>query len=183
MFIRNIFADVRKNRGLKYMMTSMKKIDFHAEPGKQEIIITREFDAPRDVVFKAFTDKKLYAQWLGPKGYTMKITRFEPKNGGSWCYTQRDPNGKEFGFHGVYHEVLPPERMIDTFEFEGLPEKGHVSLETAKFEELPGKRTKLVIQTVFQSVQDCDGMIQSGMERGMRESFDRLDGLLTRMKK
>jgi len=165
------------------MMSTTKKMDFAAEPGKQEIIITREFDAPRELVYKAFTDKKLYTQWLGPKGYTMKIIKFEPKSGGSWRYVHRDPTGKEFGFHGVYHEVLPPERMIDTFEFEGLPEKGHVSFETAKFVEVPGNRTKLVIQTIFQSVQDRDGMIQSGMERGMNESFDRLDELLMTLKK
>ncbi len=165
------------------MMATTKKMEFHAEPGKQEIFITREFDAPRDLVCRAFTEKRLYAQWIGPKGYTTKITRFEPKNGGSWCYVQRDPAGKEFGFHGVYHEVNLPERMIDTFEFEGLSEKGHVSLETATFEALPDQRTKLVIHTVFQSVQDRDGMVQSGMERGMNESFDRLDELLKTLKK
>jgi uncharacterized protein YndB with AHSA1/START domain len=165
------------------MMSTVKKMDFVAEPGKQEIIITREFDAPRDFVFKAFTDKKLYAQWIGPKGYTTKILKFEPKSGGQWHYIQKDPHGKEFGFHGVYHEVLSPERMIDTFEFEGLPEKGHVSFETAKFEELPGIKTKLVIKTVFQSVQDRDAMIQSGMEGGMNESFERLDQLLTTTKR
>lgn len=164
-------------------MASTKEVDFTAEPGKQEIIITREFDAPRELVFKAFTDKKLYAQWLGPRGYSMKIVRFEPKSGGGWRYVQKDRNGKEFGFHGVYHEILPPERMIDTFEFEGLPEKGHVSFETAKFEELPEGKTKLTIQTIFQSVQDRDAMIQSGMEGGMNESFDRLDELLTTLKK
>jgi uncharacterized protein YndB with AHSA1/START domain len=164
-------------------MIGLKKADFMAEAGKQEIIITREFEAPRELVFKTFTDKKLYAQWLGPRGYTMKIVRFEPKNGGGWRYVQKDQKGKEFGFHGVYHEILPPERMIDTFEFEGLPEKGHVSFETAKFEELPGGKTKLVIQTIFQSVQDRDAMIKSGMEGGMNESFDRLDELLTTLKK
>jgi uncharacterized protein YndB with AHSA1/START domain len=164
-------------------MVSTKKADFTAEPGKQEIIIIREFNAPRVLVFKAFTDKKLYAQWLGPRGYTMKIVRFEPKSGGGWRYVQKDQNGKEFGFHGVYHEILPPERMIDTFEFEGLPKKGHVSFETAKFEELPGGKTKLIIQTIFQSVQDRDAMIQSGMEGGMNESFSRLDELLTTLKK
>ncbi|HVQ01439.1 MAG TPA: SRPBCC family protein [Candidatus Thermoplasmatota archaeon] len=165
------------------MMATTKKMDFHAEPGKQEMFITREFDAPRELVYRAFTEKKLYAQWIGPKGNTTKITRFEPRNGGSWCYVQKDPNGKEYGFHGVYHEVLPPERMIDTFEFEGLPETGHVSLETATFEELPGNRTKLVIHTVFQSVQDRDGMVQTGMEHGMNESFDRLDELLAALKR
>ena len=108
----------------------------------------------------------------------MNLEKFEPRSGGMWRYTHKDKDGNEFGFHGVYHEVLAPERMIDTFEFEGLPEKGHVSLETAKFMELPGGRTRVNMQSVFQSVADRDGMMQSGMEQGINESFDRLDELL-----
>lgn len=151
-----------------------------AEPGKQEVTITREFDAPRELVFKAHVDPKLYVQWLGPRGYKMRLDKFEPRSGGSWRYVHRDQQGNEFGFHGSYHEVLAPERLIDTFEFEGLPEKGHVSLETVRFEELPGKRTKLTVQAVFQSVADRDAMIQSGMETGVRESYERLDELLNK---
>ena len=100
-----------------------------------------------------------------------------------WRYTHKDKDGNEFGFHGVYHEVLAPERMIDTFEFEGLPEKGHVSLETAKFMELPGGRTRLTVQAVFQSVADRDGMLQSGAEAGINESYERLDELLEKNEK
>jgi len=158
----------------------VNKTKITAEPGRQEFFITREFDAPRELVFKAFTDPKLYTQWLGPRRYTMNLEKFEPKSGGMWRYTHKDKDGNEFGFHGVYHEVLAPERMIDTFEFEGLPEKGHVSLETAKFVELPGGRTRVTMQSVFQSVADRDGMMQSGMEQGINESFDRLDELLER---
>jgi uncharacterized protein YndB with AHSA1/START domain len=151
-----------------------------ADPGKQEVFITREFDAPRELVFKAFTDPKLYVQWLGPRRMKMRLDKFEPRTGGMWRFIHSDENGNEYSFHGVNHEVLPPERLIDTFEFEGLPEKGHVSLETARFEELPGGRTRLTIQSVFQSVADRDGMVQSGMEQGTTESFDRLDELLER---
>jgi uncharacterized protein YndB with AHSA1/START domain len=154
-----------------------------AEPGKQELFITREFDAPRELVFKAFTDPKLYVQWIGPRRLTTTIETFEPRSGGSWRFIQKDAEGNEYAFHGVNHEVLPPERIIDTFEFEGLPEKGHVLLETARFEELPGNRTKLVSQSVFQSVADRDGMLQSGMEEGVNDSYDRLDELLKKMKK
>ena len=100
-----------------------------------------------------------------------------------WRYTHKDKDGNEFGFHGVYHEVLASERMIDTFEFEGLPEKGHVSLETAKFQELPGGRTRLTVQALFQSVADRDGMLQSGAEEGINESYDRLDELLEKSEK
>jgi len=161
----------------------MEKTKIVAEPGKQEIVITREFDAPRELVFSAFTDPLLYAQWIGPRGLTTKLEKFEPRNGGEWRYISKDKNGNEFAFHGVNHEVLAPERIIGTFEFEGLPEKGHVLLQTARFIELPGNRTKLITQSVFQSVADRDGMIQSGMERGMNEGFERLDELLAKMKK
>jgi uncharacterized protein YndB with AHSA1/START domain len=154
-----------------------------AEPGRQESVLTREFDAPRELVFKAFTDPKLYVQWLlGPKSHALKmrLDRFEPRSGGSWRYVHTDKEGNEFGFHGSYHEVLAPSLLIDTFEFEGMPEKGHVSLETARFEELPGGRTRLTLHDVFQSVADRDAMLQSGMKEGVDDSFDRLDELLAR---
>jgi uncharacterized protein YndB with AHSA1/START domain len=160
---------------------TVNKTKVVAEPGKQEVIITREFDAPRELVFRAFTDPKLYVQWLGPRSLTMRLEKFEPTSGGGWRYVHKDKDGNEFGFHGVIHEVLAPERIIDTFEFEGLPEKGHVSLQTAKFEELPGGRTRVTAQAVFQSVADRDGMVQSGMEQGVVESHERLDELLKGM--
>ena len=161
------------------------KTKITAEPGEQELFITREFDAPRELVFRAFTDPTLYVEWLlGPKKHelTMTVQKFESRTGGMWRYIQRDQAGNEFAFHGSYHEVLAPELLIDTFEFEGMPEKGHVSLETARFEELPDERTKLTIQSVFQSVADRDGMIQSGMEEGVVDSFDRLDDLVEKIR-
>jgi uncharacterized protein YndB with AHSA1/START domain len=160
----------------------VNKTKITAEPGKQEFFITRELDAPRELVFKAFTDPKLYVQWLGPRGYTMSLEKFEPRTGGMWRYISKDKQGNEYGFHGVNHEVLAPERIIDTFEFEGLPEKGHVALQTARFEELPGGRTKVMIQAVFQSVVDRDGMIQSGAEKGINESYERLEELLDKIR-
>jgi uncharacterized protein YndB with AHSA1/START domain len=152
-----------------------------AETGKQEIIIIREFDAPQELVFKAFTDPELYIKWLGPRGLEMTLETFEPKNGGMWRYIQKDQDGNEFAFHGVNHEITAPERIISTFEFEGLPEKGHVILQTARFEALPGDRTKLTSQSVFQTVKDRDGMLQSGMEEGVKDSYDRLDELLQKI--
>jgi uncharacterized protein YndB with AHSA1/START domain len=147
------------------------------EPGKQELFITREFEAPRELVFKAFTDPELLVRWLGPCELTMTIDRYEPGSGGQWRFIHTDPHGNAFGFHGVNHEVEAPERIIRTFEFEGLPEKGHVVLETAKFEPLGSNRTRVIIQSVFQSVADRDGMVQSGMERGVTESHESLDQL------
>ncbi len=112
----------------------------------------------------------------------MTLEKFEPRSGGMWRYISKDKQGNEYGFHGVNHEVLAPERIIDTFEFEGLPEKGHVALQTAKFMELASGRTKVMIQAVFQSVADRDGMLQSGAEKGITESYERLDELLEKIK-
>lgn len=165
------------------MSEKKNKTIITAEPGKQEIFITREFDAPRELVFKAFTEPKLYVQWLGPRDLTMKLETFEPTSGGRWRYIHKDQQGNEFGFHGVNHEVRAPERIIGTFEFEGMPEAGHVSLETVKFEALPGGRTRVTTHDVFQSVADRDGMIKSGMERGVVDSHERLDELLEKLQK
>ena len=156
----------------------MGKTIVTAEPGTHEIVITREFDASRELVFKAYTDPELYPQWVGPREFTMNLETFEPRNGGSWRYISRDDAGNEFAFHGVNHEVSAPERIVSTFEFEGLPEKGHVALETVRFDSLPGDRTKITAQSVFQSVADRDLMLQSGMERGVNEGHNRLDEML-----
>jgi len=93
---------------------------------------------------------------------------------------QKDQKGHEFAFHGVYHEVLYPERIISTMEFEGLPEKGYVEMDTAKFEVLPGSRTRLTIQAIYQSLEDKDGIINNGMEKGIDEGFERLEELLSK---
>ncbi len=155
-----------------------KKTEITAVPGHQELFITREFDAPRELVFKAFTDPTLLTQWLGPRELTMVLDTFEPRPGGSWRYVHTDAHGGSFGFHGVFHEVNYPHQIIQTFEFEGLPETGHVSLETAAFETLPGNKTRLTIQAVYRSVADRDGIVQSGMERGVTDGHERLDTLL-----
>ena len=152
-----------------------------AEPGKQEIVITREFDAPRELVFKACTDPKLVPQWWGPRRFSTLVDKMDVRPGGQWRFINRDAEGNEYAFHGVYHEILAPDRVIDTFEFEGLPETGHVALETMKLEELPGGRTRLTVQSVFQSVADRDGTLQSGMEDGVSETYDRLAEVLRNM--
>ena len=163
-------------------MMEDKPIKITAEPGKQEIIITREFNAPRGVVFKAFTDPKLYKEWIGPRELETEIDVFESKDGGSWRYIQKDPEGNQFAFHGVNHEVLPSERIIGTFEFEGLPESGHVILQAVYLKSLPDNRTSMTNINVFLNVEDRDGMLQSGMEEGVVDSYKRLDELLEKMK-
>jgi uncharacterized protein YndB with AHSA1/START domain len=151
-------------------------------PGKLELAIERELDAPRELVFKALIDPKLYAQWVGPRKLTMKIERFDAKNGGSWRFIHTESDGKKHSFHGVFHEVTKPERIIRTFEYENLLDRGHAVLETVRLEALPGERTRLISQSVFQSVVDRDGMYQAGMERGIEESYERLDELLETLK-
>ncbi|HSL46159.1 MAG TPA: SRPBCC family protein [Anaerolineales bacterium] len=163
-------------------MTEKKnKTTITAEPGKQELFIIREFDAPRELVFRAHTDPAIYARWVGPRDLTMSLGTFEPVSGGRWRFIQKDKDGNEFGFHGVYHDITAPERIIGTFEFEGLPEAGHVILETTTFESLPGNRTRITTQSVYRSVEDRDGMIAAGMESGVVDGFERLDEILQGM--
>ncbi|MBI5950556.1 MAG: SRPBCC family protein [Chloroflexi bacterium] len=163
-------------------MPSKNKTTVTAEPGKQELFIVREFDAPRELVYKAHIDPRLYVQWLGPHGYEMILEAFEPVSGGKYRYIHKDKQGNEYGFHGTFHE-MSEELMIQTFEFEGLPERGHVVLDTMRLEELLGNRTRVTIQSVYQSVEDRDGMVQSGMETGVREGYERLDDILAEVKK
>ena len=162
-------------------MTNQNKTTILAEPGKQEIRITREFDAPRELVFKAITNPELIPQWWGPRYLSTQVEKIDVRPGGQWRFINRDAEGKAYAFHGVYHEILAPERIIDTFEFEGLPETGHVSLETLTLEELPGGRTRLTSQSVFQSVADRDSTLQSGMAEGVEDTYNRLAELLEKM--
>ena len=156
----------------------MNKTQFSVPPGKQEIIMTRAFNAPRQRVFAAYTDPTLIPEWWGPRRYTTVVDRMEVKKGGVWRYVQRSPQGEEFAFNGVYHEITAPERLINTFEFEGLP--GHVGLVITTFEEQDGQ-TILNEKSVFPSVEDRDGTIASGMEGGAIETMDRFEEVLAKV--
>ena len=138
----------------------MAKTEIIAEPGAPQIIITRAFDAPRELLFRAYTDPDLLVQWLGPRRMTMTIDRYDVRDGGRWRFIHRDGDGNEYAFHGIFHGMPSPDGIVRTFEFEGLP--GHVSLETATFEERDS-RTVLRLSSIFQSVEDRDGMAESGM--------------------
>src|SRR5437588_4443202 len=153
----------------------MARTNIVAEPGKQEIVITCEFNAPRDLVFKTSTDPNLTPQWWGPRKYKTIMDKMEVRPGGAWRFLNRDAEGNEYAFHGFYHEIVPPERIVQTFEYEGAP--GHVSLETYRLDEQDGKTLMKVI-AVYQSVADRDAMIQSGMEEGTNELIDRLAELV-----
>ncbi|GII53560.1 ATPase [Planotetraspora thailandica] len=156
----------------------MANTQITAEPGQSQIIITREFDAPRDLVFRAHTDPDLLVQWLGPRDLKMTIDVFDVRDGGRWRYVSTDAEGNEYGFHGVFHGTPTPDYTVQTFEFEGVP--GHVALESLTLEERDGKTFVRTVST-FQSVEDRDGMVASGMEHGVRDSDARLEELLARL--
>jgi uncharacterized protein YndB with AHSA1/START domain len=148
-------------------------------PSDTEILITREFDAPRALVFKAMCDPALIPQWWGPRKYETIVDKMDVRPGGAWRFINRGADGTEFAFRGEYREIVPPERIVQTFEFEPLA--GHISIETATFTEQNG-RTLLTNHTLYASKEDRDGMIESGMESGLRETHDRFAELLVELK-
>lgn len=156
----------------------MSKTEITAEPGIPMIVITREFNAPRELVFRAHTDPDLLVRWLGPRELATAVDRYEVRDGGTWRYVQTDPEGNTYGFHGVFHGDPSPDAIVQTFEFEGAP--GHVCLQTATFAERDGK-TLMRTVSAFQSVADRDAMVASGMERGVHDSGERLAELLARL--
>lgn len=140
-------------------------------PSEREILMTREFDAPRELLFDALTKPEHLKHWYGPREYTVSSCEVDFRPGGKWRIVHRDREGNEFAFRGEILEVVAPERAVRTFEWEGLP--GHVSVETLRLEDLGG-RTRVTVASAFDSVEDRDGMLQSGMERGAADSYDRL---------
>jgi len=144
-------------------------------PTDREIHIERIFDAPRDRVFAAMTDPELIPQWWGPHGTTARVDRMDVETGGDWRFVIRNSDGSETGFRGTYREVVAPERIVQTFEWEGMP--GYVSVETATFEDL-GDRTKMTSIALFHTTEERDGMLDSGMERGLNETYSRFDEVL-----
>jgi uncharacterized protein YndB with AHSA1/START domain len=155
--------------------TTRNETKIVADPAMPTIVITREFEAPPERVFRAYTEPDLVAQWMGPRRLAIEIVEFDARTGGSYRYVHHDPDGSEYGFRGVFHEVRPTERIVQTFTYEGYPDG--VSLETAVFEDLDG-RTRVTTTSVMDSVEGRDAMIASGMEGGLREAYDRLEELL-----
>lgn len=156
---------------------------FTLKPGANDLeaIITREFNAPRDLVFKVMTDPKLIAQWWGPRGVTTVVDKMDVRVGGSYRFIHKDSEGGDQGFRGEYLEIVPPERVVQTFEWEGMP--GHILTEHLTLEDLGGGRTRIVVRTTSNNKEDLQGMIDSGMESGARETYDRLEELLETLKK
>jgi len=140
------------------------------------ITIIREFDAPRQRVFRAWTDPDLYAQWVGPRSLTTRVIRWTARTGGEWAFAN-DRDGQEIAsFHGSFHEVRAPQRLVWTFTWDGNPDG--VSLETMTFEELPGGRTRVTSLSIVESFEIRDAILASGMEVGVVEGYQKLDALL-----
>jgi uncharacterized protein YndB with AHSA1/START domain len=154
----------------------MGTTEITAPPGLPFIEIRREFDAPRELLFQAHTDPDLFARWIGPRRLTTIIDVFEPRDGGRWRFVQREADGTEYAFHGVFHGLPRLDGILQTFEFEGWP--GHVSLDSLRFEDLGDGRTRLVGHTAFQSLEARDAMIESGMEDGVNDGYAQLDELI-----
>ena len=148
-------------------------------PGEREIRVVRVFDAPRDLVWRAYTDPELIAQWWG-RGNRVDVERMEVERGGHWRYVEHSPDGGAHGFEGRYREVTPQERLVQTFEWDGMP--GYTVLNTAQFEDLGDGRTRIVVTSLFFTREERDGMLQSGMEQGMNQSYEALDRLLATLR-
>ena len=163
-------------------MENKQQTRLTAEVDKQELFIERIFDAPRELVFEAFSNPAWIAQWLVPTKDHMRIDYANYLTGGAYRYIMPDLQGKEVGLFGIFHEVQAPERIIRTFEWGGLPEKGHAALEKTIFEALGSDQTKVRIQFICESVGFRDGLVQSGMEPRYNECYKNLDTLLEKVK-
>jgi len=151
-------------------------------PSDTEIVMTREFDAPRELVFEAHSKCEHLEKWWGPRKYSLEVCEMDFRPGGKYRFLHRGPDGlEEHGFRGEYREIVPPEKIAWTFEWEGMP--GHISLDTLTLEDLGGGRTKLVSHSRFDSKEDRDGMLQSGMEEGAGETYDRLAEFVQTLKR
>lgn len=162
------------------MSTTVRKFPNAAQvttPSDREIRIERIFNAPRSLVWKAFTTPDMVAQWWG-RGNKLVIERMEVKRGGHWRFVEHGPEG-EHGFEGRYREVSPEDRIVQTFEWDGMP--GHTVLETADFEDLGDGRTRVVNVSLFFTTEERDGMLASGMEEGLNQSYEALDKLLAKL--
>ena len=145
--------------------------------GQPFIEIVREFDAPIEAVYRAHTDPKYVVEWLGPRGYKMDIERWDLVTGGGYRYVHRD-GGEEYWFNGIVHSASLEKGIVQTFEFEGFP--GAVSLEFLTLEDLGNGRTRVTGHSVYPTVENRDGMAQSGMEKGVNEGYEQLDELLAK---
>ena len=157
-------------------MPPSRKLEVIADPDKPTIVTRRTFDAPRALVFEAWTKPEYIKRWLGPRAMEMVVCDVDLRVGGSYRFVHRAPDGQQFGFHGTYKEIVRPERLVASYVFELFPDAE--ALETLVLEERDG-RTTATTTTVHKTIQNRDGHLANGaMEAGMSEGYARLDALL-----
>jgi uncharacterized protein YndB with AHSA1/START domain len=152
-----------------------RKTKINAEDTKQELVITREFDLPLELLFKAYVEPDIVEQWMGTK-----VLKLENKKHGSYQFETTDAQGKKYGFNGVIHEFNPNQKITRTFEMENTP--FGVQLEFLEFEKLTDDTSKLNMHVVYRSVVDRDRMLQMGMAQGMNMAHNRLEGIVSKLK-
>jgi uncharacterized protein YndB with AHSA1/START domain len=156
--------------------STTRETTIEADPNVPTIRIIRDFDAPRDKVFRAWIDPELVVQWLGPKSSEMRIDQWNAGTGGNYRYVALQDGEEVAAFYGSFHEVRPSERLVQTFTWEGMPDG--VSLETMTFEDLGDGRTRTIGLSVVDSIEGRDAIMASGMEVGVYEGYEKLDALL-----
>jgi uncharacterized protein YndB with AHSA1/START domain len=159
------------------MTTTTQPTEIHADPDVPLVRVTRRFEAPPAKVFRAHTDPDLVVRWLGPRRHVMAIDRWNCVTGGAYRYVHRG-GGAEFWFHGSFHEVRPPELIVQTFTFEGAPDD--VALVRTVFHDLGDGGTRLATTTLVDSFEGRDRLLTSGMDVGVVEGHERLDEVLAR---
>jgi uncharacterized protein YndB with AHSA1/START domain len=152
-----------------------QKTKIHAEDGKQEIRITREFDLPLELLFKAYVAPGLVEQWMGTK-----VLKLENKKHGSYQFETTDPRGNKYRFNGAIHEFSPDHKITRTFEMENTP--FGVQLESLEFEKLTGDTSKLNMHVIYQSVAQRDQILKMGMAPGINMAHNRLQEIVGKLK-
>jgi len=152
-----------------------RKTKINAEDSKQELVITREFDLPVDLLFKAYAEPELVEQWMGTK-----VLKLENKKYGGYRFETTDPKGNKYGFNGVIHEFSPNKKITRTFEFENTP--FGVQLEVLVFEQLTEDTSKLTIHTIFESVAKRDQMLKMPFAQGINMAHNRLQEIVNKLK-
>jgi uncharacterized protein YndB with AHSA1/START domain len=159
-------------------MNASNPVVIDAAPGQSYADITREFEAPVEAVFRAHADRDMFKIWIGPRSLQTNITHWDFRSGGGYRYEQTDADGNVYAFRGVFHTVRENEVLIQTFEYEGMPDE--VSIDIMRFESLPGGRSRIVDHSVFPSLEVLEGMMAEGMEYGMNEGYEKLDEMLAK---
>ncbi len=152
-----------------------QKTKINAEDGKQDLTITREFDLPLELLFKAYEEAELVEQWMGTK-----VLKLENKKHGSYQFETTDPKGNKHGFNGVIHEFSPNKKIIRTFEMENTPFP--VQLEFLDFEKLTDNTSKLTMHTVYRSVEDREQMLKLPFAQGINMAHNRIQEILNKLK-